>query len=54
MISIWPWHPFVHYEFGGVKKQTAMMWFGDQYRVDGYIPGIIVLPIILPQKNIAC
>ena len=39
MLSFWPWQPFVHYEFGGVKKSTAMLWFGDRFRVDGDIPG---------------
>ena len=39
MLSIWPWQPFVHYEFGGVKKQTATSWFGERFRVDGDIPG---------------
>ncbi len=39
MLSLWPWHPFVHYEFGGVKKQTATLWFGERYRVDGDTPG---------------
>ena len=39
MISLWPWQPFVHYEFRGVKKQTAMLWFGDRFRVDGETPG---------------
>ena len=35
MLSLWPWQPFVHYEFRGVKKQTAMLWFGYRYPVDG-------------------
>ena len=39
MISVYPWQPFVHYEFGGVKKQTGVLWFGDKYRVDGDTPG---------------
>ena len=39
MIALWPWQPFVHYEFGGVKKQTATMWFGERFRVDGETPG---------------
>ena len=39
MISLYPWHPFVHYEFQGVKKQTATLWFGERYRVDGDTPG---------------
>ncbi len=39
MLSVYPWHPFVHYEFQGVKKQTATLWFGERYRVDGDTPG---------------
>ncbi|MDA1015278.1 MAG: hypothetical protein O3A00_12600 [Planctomycetota bacterium] len=35
MLSVYPWQPFVEYEFGGVKKQTALHWFGEEYRVDG-------------------
>lgn len=34
MLSIWPWQPFVNYEFDGVKKQTALLWFGDEYPID--------------------
>jgi hypothetical protein len=39
MLSIYPWQPFVHYEFGGVKKQTALQWFGERFRVDGETAG---------------
>lgn len=39
MINIWPWQPFVHYEFDGLKKQTAKSWFGERFRVDGDTPG---------------
>lgn len=35
MLSVYPWQPFVQYEFGGVKKQTAVLWFGEEYPVDG-------------------
>ena len=42
MLSLYPWQPFVHYEFNGVKKSSAKLWFGDQYRVDGDIPGRVV------------
>jgi len=34
MLAIWPWQPFVNYEFGGVKKQTALLWFGEEYPID--------------------
>ena len=33
MLSVWPWQPFVHYEFRGVKKQTATLWFDEKYTV---------------------
>lgn len=34
MLSIWPWQPFVNYECDGVKKQTALLWFGEEYPID--------------------
>ncbi len=39
MISVYPWQPFVHFEFGGVAKQTGLLWYGETYRVDGETPG---------------
>ncbi len=39
MLSVYPWHPFVTYEFGGVQKETALLWFGNRYRVDGETVG---------------
>lgn len=39
MLAIWPWQPFVTYEFGGVKKQTATLWFGEEYPLDGETAG---------------
>ena len=39
LLSFYPWQPFVHYEFRGVKKQTALSWFGWEYRVDGDVAG---------------
>jgi hypothetical protein len=39
MLAVYPWQPFVHYEFKGVKKQTALLWYGYRYRVDGDTPG---------------
>ena len=39
MIVVHPWQPFVHYEFGGIKKQTGVLWWGEKYRVDGDTPG---------------
>ena len=35
MLSVYPWQPYVHYEFGGVEKTTALHWFGEEFRVDG-------------------
>lgn len=39
MLSVYPWQPFVHYEFNGVKKQTAMLWFGEKYPINPDDPG---------------
>jgi len=39
MLSVYPWQPFVHYEFNGVKKQTAMLWFGEEYPIPRDAPG---------------
>src|SRR5439155_4019848 len=39
MMAFYPWQPFVHYEFKGVKKQTGLLWYGWRYRVDGDTPG---------------
>lgn len=39
LLSIYPWQPFMHYEFKGVKKQTAMLWFGYRYPIDGDTAG---------------
>ena len=39
MLAIYPWQPFVHYEFKGVKKSTAMLWYGYRYPVDGDTAG---------------
>ena len=38
MLSIYPWQPFMHYEFRGVKKQTATLWYGFKYPIDGDVP----------------
>lgn len=39
LLSVYPWQPFVHYEFGGVRKQTATLWYGYRYPIDGETPG---------------
>ncbi len=41
LLAVYPWQPFVHYEFKGVKKQTALLWYGWRYPVDGDTPGRI-------------
>lgn len=38
-LSIHPWQPFVDYAVDGVRKQTAVLWHGRKYRVDGDTPG---------------
>ena len=39
MLSVYPWQPFVHYEAGGVKKQTALLWYGEKYFLERDAPG---------------
>jgi hypothetical protein len=39
MLSFYPWQPFVHFEFKGVKKQTAVLWYGYRYPVSGDTAG---------------
>lgn len=39
MIAVYPWQPFVDFEFKGVKKQTALQWFGYRYPVSGDTAG---------------
>ena len=39
VLSVHPWQPFVHYEFKGVKKQTALLFQGKRFPVDGDTPG---------------
>ncbi|MGV3724940.1 MAG: alpha-glucuronidase family glycosyl hydrolase [Actinomycetota bacterium] len=39
LLSAYPWQPFVDYEFRGVKKQTAMLWYGYRYPIDAETPG---------------
>ena len=35
MLSVYPWQPFVRYDFGGVTKSTATHWFDEKFPVDG-------------------
>ncbi len=35
MLAVYPWQPFVRYEFDGVTKTTATHWFDEKYPVDG-------------------
>ncbi len=39
VLSVHPWQPFVDYEFRGVKKQTAMLWYGWRFALDGDTAG---------------
>ena len=43
-LSLWPQHPFVDYEFEGVRKQTACLLFGQQIPIDGDNIGRELLP----------
>ncbi|MBC8354026.1 MAG: hypothetical protein H8E66_18685 [Planctomycetes bacterium] len=39
MLSVYPWQPFVDYEFRGVKKQTGMLWYGERFPIEAGSPG---------------
>lgn len=39
MLAVYPWQSFVDFEFNGIKKQTALSWFGYRYPVDGDTAG---------------
>lgn len=39
LIQVYPWQPFVDFEFGGVHKRTALLWYGYQFPVDGDTAG---------------
>lgn len=39
LLSVYAWQPFVDFEFDGVKKRTALLWYGWKFRVDGNTPG---------------
>ena len=51
LLSIRPWHPFVDYEFGGVKKQTAILWRGEQFPISRDAPGRTGLGSITQFEN---
>lgn len=39
MLAMYPYQPFVHYEYRGVKKQMAHLWFGYRYPIDAAMAG---------------
>jgi len=39
LLATYAWQPFVQYEFRGVKKQSAMLWYGYHYPIDGDTAG---------------
>ena len=39
MLAVYPWQPFVDFEFKGVGKQTGRLWYGYRYPVDGDTAG---------------
>ena len=39
LMAVYAWQPFVDYQFRGVKRSTALHWFGETLRVDGDTPG---------------
>lgn len=42
LLSVYPWQPFVDYSFKGVRKSTAISWYGYRYPVDANTPGRVV------------
>ncbi len=38
-LTVYPWQPFVSYEFRGVKKKTAALWPGEKYTIPRDAPG---------------
>jgi hypothetical protein len=39
LVYTWPWHPFVHFEAGGVRRSSATLWFGQHYPITQDMPG---------------
>lgn len=39
MLQVYPWQPFVDYEFGGIKKTSAILWFGEKFPIDSETVG---------------
>ena len=31
LLAVYPWQPFVDYEFKGIKKRTATLWYGERF-----------------------
>ena len=38
-VAVHPWQPFVHFEHGGVKKQTGVLFRGERYEIARDAPG---------------
>lgn len=41
VISVYPWQPFVDFEFRGVRKNSALLWYGYRYPIDAETAGRI-------------
>ena len=39
VLAFHAWQPFVHFEHGGIKKETGVLWHGRTFRVDGETAG---------------
>src|SRR4029077_2162753 len=39
LVYLWPYQPFVHYEFRGVKKSSGDLFFGWKYPLDRDVIG---------------
>ena len=33
LLSIWPWQPFLHFEIGGIARESACLWFDFHYPI---------------------
>ncbi len=39
MVTLWPWHPFLHFEAGGIERRTANLFLGLRFAISDDMPG---------------
>jgi hypothetical protein len=39
ILNVYPWQPFVDFEFEGLRKSTAELWYGWKFPIDGDTAG---------------